>query len=172
MKPLLIVAIFIVAAGCETTPPPQVPLALKIPDVRDDMGLVFVMRFGLGLRMINGSVPIYVDNQKVFAVKDWRYTYIWVTPGPHQFKAEWSALEKPRFEGNKFDASTLDLDVEAGKAYFLNYQIVQEGTVPTPMETLNPFAKSKVISAGLILETHFAGRDYLSHCTYQENQWR
>jgi len=123
--------------------------------------------------MTTGSVPIYVDGKEVFKVKDWRYTYIWVTPGPHKIKAEWSILEKPLFENGHFEASTVDLDIEAGKAYFLNYKIVQDGTPPSPMASLvAPFSKSHVISAGLILETHEIGRLNLSNCTFQENHWQ
>ena len=164
-------AIVILEAGCETAPPPQVPM--PIPAVREDVGLVLLMRYGLGRRMTTGSVPIYVDNKEIFSVKDWRYTYFWLTPGPHELKAQWSVLEKPMFEGSKFDTSTLKLDVEAGKAYFINYQIVQDTTVPSPLADLvAPFSKSSVISSGLILETHELGRLHISYCTFQENHPR
>jgi hypothetical protein len=173
VKSWLIIALTVLAIGCESTPPPYVPLNLKIPVVRDDAGLLIVLRFGQGLRMTTGSVPIYMDEKKVFSVKDWRYTYFWVTPGPHKIKAEWSALEKPMFEHGKFDPSTVDLNVEAGKVYYLNYQIVTEVRLPSPMaELYKPFRKSHVISAGLILETQEMGRFELDSCTFQENQWQ
>lgn len=173
VKSSLIIALIVLTIGCESTPPPAVPLNRKIPDVRDDVGLVIVMRFGEGLRMTTGSVPIYVDDKEVFSVKDWRYTYFWVTPGPHKIKAKWSILEKPLFENGHFEASTVDLDIEAGNAYFLNYKIVQDGTPPSPMASLiAPLSKSHVISAGLILETHDIGRLNLINCTFQENRWQ
>jgi hypothetical protein len=172
VKPSSIIALIVLTIGCESTPPPAVPLNLKIPNVRSDVGLVLVMRYGLGLRMTTGSVPIYVDDKKVFSVKDWGYTYFWVTPGAHKIKAEWSTLEKPMFEGDHFDASTLDLDVEAGKTYFINYQIVKVATRESPMGVLfKPLSKSHVISAGLILETQGTARSKLIDCTFQENHW-
>jgi hypothetical protein len=172
LKSWLMAALLVLTSSCESAPPPAVPINRKIPDVRDDFGLVIVMRYGEGLRMTTGSVPIYVDNKEVFSVKDWRYTYFWVTPGPHKIKAEWSVLEKPWFENGHFDASEVGLDIEAGKAYFLNYQIVQDATPPSPLaNTLVPFSKSHVLSAGLILETHDVGREKLSHCSFQENRW-
>ena len=173
VKPCLISALIVLTIGCESTPPPKVPLNLKIPDARNDVGLVLVMRYGLGLRMTTGSVPIYVDNKKVFSVEDWRYTYFWVTPGAHKIKAEWSILEKPMFEGGHFDPSTLDLDIEAGKTYFINYQIVKDSVRESPMGMLfKPLSISHVISAGLILETREAARGKLIDCTFQENHWQ
>jgi hypothetical protein len=172
VRPCLIIPLIVLTIGCESTPPPAVPINLKIPEVRPDVGLVLVMRFGQGLRMTTGSVPIYMDDKKVFSVQDWRYSYFWVAPGAHKFKAEWSVLEKPMFEHGHFDASTLDLEIEAGKTYFVNYQIVKEAVGESPMGVLfKPLSKSHVISAGLILETQVSARSKLIYCTFQENHW-
>ncbi|MCP4553568.1 MAG: hypothetical protein GY834_16335, partial [Bacteroidetes bacterium] len=84
------------------------------PVTRQDSALVYVYRHKKGTEYTLGTVNITVNNKYSFGLKDSRFTYIYLTPGPHTFKASWSLWDKPLFEGGQFDSKTTTYNFEAG----------------------------------------------------------
>jgi hypothetical protein len=146
------------------------------PIPRGDSALVYVYRVGRGPDVKIGSVNITVDGEYVFGVKNHGYSFFYLQPGSHLFKAEWPFMEKPLFEEGHFDPKTLQLATEAGKTYFVNYLIDQDTKPKTWDETSSligkALSKSHIISAGIQLENEAVGFANLQKCKYQSNNLR
>jgi hypothetical protein len=146
------------------------------PFPRSDEALVYVYRVGRGPDVKIGSVNISVDGEHVFGVKNRGYSFFYLRPGTHLFKAEWPSLEKPLFEEGHFDPKALHVAMEGGRTYFINY-LVHKDTNPVTFTEASSligkaFSKSHVISADLCLENETVGFSNLQGCKLQSNNLR
>lgn len=143
--------------------------------MRTDAALVYVYRVGQWTDIRVGSVQISVGGKFVLGLKDQGFTSFYVGPGKHQFRAEWSFMEKPLFEGGHFEPKTLAVDVEAGKTYYINYLIQEDGRPTTYMEQSSllgkSLSKSHVLFAGLVEENETVGLKNLPLCKQQTNDF-
>ena len=152
--------------------------AAETPSPRPDMALVYVYRVGTGEEVRIGSVHISVDGKAVFGVKNYGYSWFYVPAGAHQFTAEWSVMEKPLFEDGHFGPSVVDLDVQPGMTYYINYLVNQSEERKSPKGFLGSFgligkasSKSHVISDGLVIEDEALGARNVSQCHFQANHF-
>src|SRR5262245_43741874 len=104
---------------------------LEKPPSRPDEAIVYVYRVGQWTDIRLGSVQISIYEKFIFGVKDQGFTSFYVKPGKHQFKAEWPFMEKPLFEEGHFEPKVLSIDIEAGKVYYINYMIQEDGRPTT-----------------------------------------
>lgn len=152
--------------------------ATATPVPRLDVALVYVYRVGIGEEVRVGSVRIAVDGKAVFGVKNYGYSWFYLPAGTHEFKADWSFMEKPRFEEGHFGPSVITLETQPGMTYYINYLINQseegksaKGFAGSLGLIGKASSKSHVIFDGLVIEGDALGRQNLSQCHFQVNHF-
>src|SRR3990172_8755583 len=143
------------------------------PAIDPNKAIVYIYRVGQGAEFKIGAINISVNDKKIFSVLDEGFTWISLEPGPRTFKAEWSWDEKPLFEEGHFDPKLLDLNVAAGKIYYINYRIKKDNKPITYIESTSllgkAFSKSHVMSVDFVSEDEPTALRSLTFCNYQTN---
>lgn len=175
VKSIVLPAVFIFFSGCSVVPVSGSEFGSIVkPIVNPEKATVFLYRRGRGPVVAFGAVDITMDGKPIFGLKDTGFTWLYIEPGLHSFKAEWPYIEKPRFEEAQFDPKLLMITLQAGKTYYVNYRIEQEYEQPIPY--LEPqsligmallFAHTK--SVALINEKEKDALQDLKWCKYQSN---
>jgi hypothetical protein len=99
------------------------------PKLEANKALVYLYRSSRQSAHIDIDIILSADGKKVCSMEDRHYTLVSLEPGRHQIKAEWNPWKKPFFADAYADKS-LDVTVEAGKKYYVGYQISgQNGTL-------------------------------------------
>lgn len=71
---------------------------------------------------VNPDIIWSMDNKTVCSMEDRRYTVLNIEKGEHELKVEWDPYKRPFF-ADAYKDKTYKLAVEAGKTYYINYQI-------------------------------------------------
>jgi hypothetical protein len=170
-KSTFLLALAVLCVACADAPYTPTP---PRPSVRPDMALVYILRIGETATFRTGTVDIGVDGKNIVSIKDMGCTYLYLQPGPHQFRAAWPVMSKPLLEDGKFDPSTLPMTSAAGSTYYVNYVIVEDFKPDTFAERFSligkAFSKSHVISAGLLLQEPNVGQHNVDNCQFQPSK--
>ncbi len=149
------------------------------PKAATDKALVYVYRVTDG-RWV-GRVDVSVDGKKIAGIGDWEFSWCYLVPGDHTFRAEWGLMDKPMFEEGHFDPKTLNFKIEANKIYYVCYAIRENGSPPTMLEkgsgvlgnlglVAKAASKSHVTSVELLPEDEVRALPMLTRCDLRESE--
>jgi hypothetical protein len=183
MKPLvLILSLAFSLSGCGLMQQymyEQQPLASEStkPEIQPELALVHFYRVGNRYAGKIGTVNIYANDQDIFGVKNKGYSWFYLEPGNYQFKAKWSVMDKPLFEGGLYDEKLLTLNLEKGKEYFVNYKVseVASSSYDEASKVIGIAAKiaeprSPEASVELVTETREIAIQNINQCIIQTNE--
>ena len=109
-----------------------------------DKGLIYLIRpskaFGMGV-----SLPTVVDELTIGSLKSGSYALVEATPGKHDI---W-------VRGSFYNDTTLKLDIEAGKLYFVRIEIGMGPALPElKIEIVKEDEGRKLVNEYGLIETH------------------
>jgi len=120
-----------------------------------------------------GRVNMSIDGAEVVGLNDSQYTWCRVTPGAHNFRAEWAILDKPLFEEGHFDAKVLEIEIAPNRSYYVCYSIEADDNRATMLEQSGllgkALSKSHIQEVDLISKSETQGRGDLVSCEYVES---
>ena len=159
------------ASGCATTPG-RLLWSIDKPTPTVEKAAVYLFRVS-DSRPRPGRVIISVDGKELVGLKDREFSWCYLPPGDHTFRAEWSLMDKPLFEAGHFDAKTLVTKIEANRTYYICYFVQEDGDPPTMLEGAGllgkALSKSHVVSVELITEDETRALANLASCHFQES---
>lgn len=169
---VLLVLLMAAISGCSALSPSGPKFAMiSQPKPSADQALVYVYRYTDG-RWV-GRVDVSLDGKEIAAIGDWEFSWCYLSPGNHTFRAAWGLMDKPMFEDGQFDAKTLSMKVESGKTYYLCYAIRENGSPTTKLESSGLVGKalstSHVTSVELLPEDEAHALSVLQGCRFRES---